>query len=149
MLFLLFNSTGMSYSAVVNGTDNSTKFICYLKKLPRSIEESEVIESSKIIFILDNTPCHQAKCILNYFKNNQIKYSFLPQYFSELAPVEKFFAQMKQKITDSVKIHTNIWSKNRKKILRKALQSIGTAKIKALWINFYSKVRILTNEART
>ena len=65
--------------------------------------------SSKIIFILDNAPCHQAKYVLNYFKNNQIKYSFLSQYAPELTPAEKFFTQLKQKITDSAKIHTNLW----------------------------------------
>ena len=132
------SSTGASYSAI---------FICYLKKLLNSVKKLEGIPSTRILLILDNAPSHQAKEVLRYLEEDQIQYNFLPHYSSELAPVEKFFSQMKQKITAVLCKSINLNSDEGTRLLKTTLQAIDPDKVKSLWRHFYSKIRSLISES--
>ena len=73
--------------------------IIVLIKLINCVVDVEHIELSKILLILDNAPCHQATKVIDYLDESKIQYPLLPQeYAPELAPVELFFANIKQKV---------------------------------------------------
>ena len=141
------SSTGASYSAIKTGSTNAAIFICYLKKLLNSVKKLEGIPSTRILLILDNAPSHQAKEVLRYLEEDQIQYNFLPQYSPELAPMEKFFSQMKQKITAVRCKSINLNSDEGTRLLKTTLQAIDPDKVKSLWRHFYSKIRSLISES--
>ena len=141
------SSTGASYSAIKTGATNAAIFVCYLKKLLNSVVNLEGIPITRILLIFDNAPSHQAKSVLKYLEESRIQYNFLPQYSPELAPVDKFFALMKQKATAVRCKLINLKSDEGTALLKTTLQSIDSIKIKSLWRHFYSKIRSLISEA--
>ena len=49
------------------------------------------------MLMMDNSPVHLAKDVINFLKNTKYSCLFLPQYAPEMAPVELFFCQLKKK----------------------------------------------------
>ena len=136
------STTGVSYSAVVNGTTNQSIFICYIEKLMKLVNKIESIPYSKVLLMMDNAPWHQARNVLKFLEEIRIRYIFIPQYSPELAPVEKFFAQMKQKVIKAEHDSFNL-TKDWVIIMRATLKSISQANVRLLWRNFYSWIRNL------
>ena len=136
------STTGVSYSAVVNGTTNQSIFICDKEKLMKLVNKIESIPYSKVLLMMDNAPWHQARNVLKFLEERRIRYIFIPQYSPELAPVEKFFAQMKQKVIKAEHDSFNL-TKEGVIIMRATLKSISQANVRLLWRNFYSRIRNL------
>ena len=78
-LVTAISTTGHSYSAATHKTIDSDMFIIILKKLISDVVVVEHVERSKILLMLDNAPCHQAKRVIDYLDESKIQYAFLPQ----------------------------------------------------------------------
>ena len=51
-----------------------------------------------IRLVMDNSPVHHVKVVLNYLNDTGWSIIFLPQYAPEMTPIELFFGQLKKEI---------------------------------------------------
>ena len=78
-LVTAISTTGYSYSTATYNTTNSDMLIIVLKKLINCVVDVEHIEQSKILLILDNTPCNQVNKVIDYLYESKIQYALLSQ----------------------------------------------------------------------
>ena len=139
-------SSSSSYSAITKGILNSQSFLCFLKHMIGNIKETEDIDPIDIMLILDNAPIHQANVVLEFINTSKLRWVFLSQYSSELAPVETAFAILKQKAWRNAKRGISLDSEEGKHLVEEWFQKIGGPVIRKLWARFYTWIRALLKD---
>ena len=75
-----------------NGHTTSEVFMTWLDKVLLPIWNEDDI------LIMDNASWHKTKRVINFLKENKIKYIFQPPYSPDLNPIEHYWANMKRGI---------------------------------------------------
>ena len=139
-LITTISSTGSSYSAITKWTTDSRVIMEYLKNLFQMVQNREHIPPNKTQLVLDNTPYHRTGFVMNFFKSSGIEYMFFLLYTPELAPVEKFFAQLKSKIIGSRDDNVMIHKEEGTRKIKSGLVGITPERVRKIWGSFYAEI---------
>lgn len=72
---------------------NHAQFIEFLEMLKTKLDMSKTN-----VIIMDNASFHKKDLVLDWFKNNSLRYLFLPPYSPMLNPIEECFSKVKNEI---------------------------------------------------
>ena len=90
-----------------------------------------------IWLVMDNSPVHHAKVVLNYLNDTGWSMIFLPQYAPEMAPIELFFGQHKKMITfGGIERPINLKKVDGMNFIVDHIKSIDLVSILKLWRHF-------------
>ena len=89
---------GLSYNFIKEGIIKAHDFVEYINKIIEIMKSSWDIKNEEIGLILYNCAVHSAKETLKYMKEAKINVYFIPPYCLELAPIEKYFSILKQRV---------------------------------------------------
>ena len=141
-------SSGSTYSAISIGTMKKEGTKLFLHKLIKEIESTEGVTKDKFVIILDNASWHQSKLVTDFMESNQINHIFLPQYSPDLAPVETFFANLKNRIARRKWKIIDLAKEEGTKMITEEIQNITAVQVKRSWWRFYKRIKFLLTEAR-
>ena len=134
------STAGKTYNLIKEGTIKAHDFIEYMKQLVNTIKESWDIKNEEIGLILDNCSVHSAKEALKYMKEAKLNIYFIPPYWPELAPVEKYFSILKQRVLKKTLDLINLNSKQGKDLIKYWTQEMTESDIKPLWTYYFDQV---------
>ena len=142
-LITAITTTGSSYSIIKSKTSNRYSFLNFLTKLFNEMKLKERICSRDIIVILDNAKIHQAHAVVDFMDSEDVRYLFLPQYSPEFAPVEIFFANLKQALLTRKAEMLNLGNENGTEHVGRELQNIEAGRIRRIWGALFIKLKYL------
>ena len=140
-------SKGLALWQISTSKTNSEEFIRFLEVLIKTLNECDGWKTEEIGVILDNWSIHRSRNVLSFWKNQQLKLFFIPQYCPEMAPIEVFFAMLKKKL--SLKIQRKLVRAGKEegfKMIKETIQSIEMHLISSLWRKFIENIRESINE---
>ena len=95
-LITAITSTGSVYGAIYSNSVDAKIFVKFLKELKCFIQNKAKKDMRDCLILLDNAPTHHSKIVKDFIKNEKLNIAFIPAYWPELAPIEKYFALLKR-----------------------------------------------------
>ena len=90
------STTGKVFNKLLISTLKAPDFIDFLRCMLNEIWKESSLSNNEIGVILDNSPVHWAKAVIDFIKEENINVYFIPPYWPELAPIEKYFSILKR-----------------------------------------------------
>ena len=141
-LISAISTEGWMFSVSVDGTVNSNLFIEFMEKLDEFINTKQKSAIKDNIILLDNAPIHHSSSTTNYLKWEELMVHFIPSYWPENAPIEKYFSLLKHAINKNwVGKSINWRSEEAAAALVRSIQQIETFTIRRLWITLIWELR--------
>ena len=136
--------TGLSYNFIKEGTIKAHDFVEYINQMIEIMKSSWDIRNEEIGLILDNCAVHSAKETLKYMKEAKINVCFIPLYCPELAPIEKYFSILKQRVLNKgISNPINLNSSNGKELIEQWTQEMKESDIKSLWNHYFDEIILI------
>ena len=140
-LILAITSSGWTFNATVTGNINSNLFIKYLKEILRFLEEKHKTKKERILILLDNATSHRAKVVKKFLDSWGSFVAFIPPYSPELAPVEKYFRVLKNRVNKSkATTIVNLKLKEGVDFVSRCIKLIELATIR-MWSTFFREIQ--------
>ena len=89
-------SQGDWFFSPLNSKSNSNIFISFIEELLKWLSIDLKIETQRIIQLMDNSQIHTSKKWMEYFKEQKWRIMFLAPYWSQFAPIELMFNNIKR-----------------------------------------------------
>jgi transposase len=97
------SSKGEAYFTINNGITNSFTIMNFMVKLIEHLDFLDNNWRNNSIIMLDNARYHKSKLMINLFTRMKIPVMFLGPYHYKMAPVEMFFAFIKNRDLNTLK----------------------------------------------
>ena len=138
----MITTKGYSLNLYKHTTTLSSDFINFLRFAIHFIKLNNGIDPRKVGIIVDNCPCHRAKKVMEFAKEQQLKLFYLPSYWPELAPIESYFSKLKHSVIVNAKEERiNLKTKNGVKMIKDISSTVERKYIKSLWGRFIKDVQ--------
>ena len=125
---------GWMFSVSIDGTVNSNLLIRFMGKLNVFINTKQKSAIIDEIILYDNAPIHHSSSTTNYLGREELKFYFIPSYWPENAPIEKYFSLLKHAINKNWFENSTNWrSEEAAAALIRSIQQIETFTIRRLW----------------
>ena len=135
-------SSGSTFNATVSGSINSKIFVEHLNKLMKFLLKNEWSKPNRILILLDNASSHRSQIAKDFLKSCGMHIAFIPPYSPELAPVEKYFALLKNKACkDNDYASLNWKSKEGTALIAKSIRKIDPPTVKRIWRSFLKEIQ--------
>ena len=142
------SSFGKTYNVLKTDSYKGSDFIQFMKDVIQDLNEIGY-ESNKIGVILDNWSIHRSKLSMEFLKNQGISIYFIPPYWPELAPIEKYFSILKVilcKKWSSSSIRIN--KKEGFKLIIEWIKSIPAETIISLWRHLMENIESIMKNTK-
>ena len=133
-------SNRASFNALKKGTWKSSDFIEFMKDI---IDKLMIwgYESCKIGVILDNWSIHRSRTSIEFMSLMRLNIYFIPTYWPEVAPIEKYFSILKSIVWRKCKEKSlNLWSKEAERLIQESIDSISGDNIISLWSDLFKEI---------
>ena len=141
-IVLAICSNGDWISLFTNTTIKSNKFIQFIDVIEQWMQKHSYFGYSKIVYLLDNWPFYKSKHTFSKLKRLNGAIMFLPAYSPDYAPVEVWFAIIKNfpRLQCSKKnIKLNL--KHSYQLIKEALSTLRKKTIRGLFGKAYRKIK--------
>jgi transposase len=97
------SSKGEAFFTINNGITNKYTILYFILKLVEHLDSRNKHWRSKVIFMLDNASYHKSKLMRGFLSRLNIPLMFLGPYHFKMAPIEIFFAYIKNRDLNPLK----------------------------------------------
>ena len=140
-LVTAITSTGSVMAAKSDKSVNSELFVNFMKELVMFIKEREGCDARNCLVIMDNASVHRAEITKQYLWEEGINIAFIPQYSPEMAPIEHYFAKLKQSTIEMSKGRNINWrSTSSNALIRKWMETIPAQMVRNIWTSFTNEL---------
>ena len=140
-LVTAITSTGSVMAAKSDKSVNSELFVNFMKELVMFIKEREGCDARNCLVIMDNASVPRAEITKQYLWEEGINIAFIPQYSPEMAPIEHYFAKLKQSTIEMSKGRNINWrSTSSNALIRKWMETIPAQMVRNIWTSFTNEL---------
>ena len=134
-------STGSVMTTKSDKSVNSELFVNFMKELVMFIKEREGCNARNCLVIMDNASVHRAEITKQYLWEEVINIAFIPQYSPEMAPIEHYFAKIKQSNIEMSKGQNINWRFTSSNVLiGKWMETIPAQMVRNVWTLFTNEL---------
>ena len=135
------SSTGKVFNKLLTSTLKAPDFVNFLSNMLSEIRSESSLRNNEIGIILDNSPVHWAKAVISFLKEENISVYFIPPYWPELEPIEKYFSILKRIVCINAEDKSiNLKLKEGAEHIENWIKEIPTKTIINLWNYFYDEL---------